>query len=163
MALNNYPYAKKVDYDDKTETVYYTEQGRPDKDNMRLYDNIDWLELAKDKVALTDLFDNNPGIGISSWRVTALIDAVQENAQERGYPVVWHMCTESWAQIERDKAKTRTVLENAAIELFDTLSAVVDSACGSIGPDHRAVSDTSIAAARALLKRLEADDGSPRE
>lgn len=160
MALNNYPHAKKVDYDDKTETVYYTEQGRRDKDNTRLYNNIDWLALAKDKVALTYLFDNNSEIGINGWRVIALIDAVQDDAQERGYPVVWHMCTESWAQIERDQNKTREAVEKAATELFETLSAVVDSACGSI-LHSRAVSDTSIAAARALLKRLEADDGNP--
>jgi len=148
-----------VDYDSNTDTVYYTEQERPDKDDTRLYNNIDWLELSKDKLVLVSLLDV---LGRAAAReavssVLALIDAIQDDAQKRGYPVVWHMCTESWAQIERKQSKTREAVEKAATELFETLSAVVDSSCGSCGPEHRAVSDKAIAAARALLKRLEAE------
>lgn len=167
MALNNYPHAKEVARDDKTETVYYTEQGRVDKENSRLYNNIDWLALAKDKIALIYLQDSQLGSTDFGQRmkcsnILALIDAVQDDAQERGYPVVWHMCTESWAEILRDQNKTRAVFETAATELFETLKTVVDSSGRGGGleqREYRVVSDKAIAAARELLKRLEADDG----
>lgn len=169
MALNNYPHAKKVEYDDETETVYYTEQALPEKENWRLYNNIDWLALAKDKIALYRVADNFIAAGklaerAGLLRVGAVINAMQNDAQDRGYPVVWPTRAEQWAQIERDQNKTRAVFEKAGAELFEALKTVVDSSGGAGGPEqreYRVVSDKAIAAARELLKRLEANDGSP--
>jgi hypothetical protein len=163
VALNNYPHAWKVDYDGATRTVYYTEQARADKNNMRLYNNIDWLTLAKDKVALTYLSDEFKPERADLLRILTLIDAVQDDAQERGYSVVWHMPVDAWVEIERAQNNARAVVQKAAVELFDALKTVVDSSCGSCSLEWREVSATAIAAARELLKRLEADDGAAGE
>lgn len=56
-----------------------------------LYDTIDWLALAKQKLRLLDVIQvsghddkNCPLHGL-----VALIDNIQDDAEAKGYPVVW--------------------------------------------------------------------------
>lgn len=68
-----------------------------DELNKPLYDTIDWLQLAKQKMELLRLavgekdFGDHPLDGLIS-----LIDAIQDDADAKGYPVVWAYNAEEW-------------------------------------------------------------------
>lgn len=66
--------------------------------NKPLYDTIDWLQLAKQKMELLRTIDGERGSleehpldGLIS-----LIDAIQDDADAKGYPVVWAYNAEEW-------------------------------------------------------------------
>lgn len=63
-----------------------------------LYDMIDWLALSKQKLRLFELIqatrtnnDPHPLEGL-----VALIDNIQDDAEAKGYPVVWFYPAEEW-------------------------------------------------------------------
>lgn len=76
-----------------------------------LYETIDWLALAKQKLELLRVIDRTstprgknttdaPDHSLDG--LVYLIDAIQEDAEAQGYPVVWAHDLDSWLNNELD-------------------------------------------------------------
>lgn len=72
--------------------------------NKPLYDTIDWLELAKQKMALLNQISGERGsLDVHPLDgLVNLIDAIQDDAEAQGYPVVWAYDVEAWENGELD-------------------------------------------------------------
>ena len=129
-----------------------------------------WLALSKQKLVLAEIIDkpSPPGdkaaaICEASQGLWALVDRLQEDAQDLGYPVVWHTDTDTWLSIEREQNRAREVIRDAAEEMLFALKLIVSSAVGGYaGPDSRTVDAGCLQRAKDLIKRLEAAGGTTR-
>lgn len=63
---------------------------------------IDWQLLAKQKLALLKSIWNEREHVL--WGLVALIDAIQDDAEEKGYPVIWFSPEEEFE--EEDSSST---------------------------------------------------------
>lgn len=81
-----------------------------DELNKPLYDTIDWLQLAKQKMELIRVAtaesserNDHPLDGL-----IALLDAIQDDADAKGYPVVWAYNADEWhnGEIEIEEYKS---------------------------------------------------------
>lgn len=90
---------KALEIDAENDTVYiqHNHVGATGL-NKPLYATIDWLQLAKQKTELLrqikgarGSLDVHPLDGLVS-----LIDAIQDDADAKGYPVVWGFSAEEW-------------------------------------------------------------------
>ena len=81
---------------------YYTHRA---VDAPELFDTIDWLELAKQKNELLRIIDraisNQPKL---LEGLVSLIDAIQDTAEARDYPVVYGYNRQEW---EQDQAEAQ--------------------------------------------------------
>jgi hypothetical protein len=69
-----------------------------------LYEMIDWLALAKQKLRLLETIQVT-GRGHEAHPLeglVALIDNIQDDAEAKGYPVVWFYPAEAWENGELD-------------------------------------------------------------
>lgn len=96
---------RRVEFNKATDTVYYTE---PRKLTERralpvpsFYFTIDWLLLAKQHQMLWEQIDAERGSQPTHPLdgVVALIDALRDDANERGLPVVWYCSTADWVDM----------------------------------------------------------------
>jgi len=69
------------------DTVYVQEPGEPNPAQWVGVSNIDWLELAQQKHRLVTLIWDKPDDIL--WGIVHLIDAIQDDAEERGQAVVY--------------------------------------------------------------------------
>ena len=78
--------------------------------NKPLYATIDWLQLAKQKMELLRIADGERGsLGLHLLDgLISLIDAIQDDADAQGYPVVWAYNAEEWqnGEIEIEEYKS---------------------------------------------------------
>jgi hypothetical protein len=94
-----------IEVDAETDTVYIQHRqavtvplGRP------LYDTIDWLQLAKQKMELLLLttrqreeeFRIGAPLGYPLDGIVNLIDTIQDDAEAQGYPIVWAYNAQEW-------------------------------------------------------------------
>jgi len=63
-----------------------------------LYDSVDWLALAKQKLDLLTRIEGERGSQPEHILegLVGLIDAIQDDAEARGYPVVWAYDADEW-------------------------------------------------------------------
>ena len=69
------------------DTAYVQVAGLPNPAQWAAVSNIDWLELAKQKHRLVSLIKDTPDDIL--WGIVHLIDAIQDDAEEGGQPVVY--------------------------------------------------------------------------
>ena len=67
-----------------------------DELNKPLYETIDWLQLAKQKMELLKLSAAREQLDNPLDGIISLIDAVQDDADAKGYPVVWAYNADEW-------------------------------------------------------------------
>lgn len=63
------------------------------------YDGIDWLALSKQKMTLLNLSFNDVFTDTIKEHldgVVSLIDSIQDDAEAKGYPVVWAHDADDW-------------------------------------------------------------------
>lgn len=78
--------------------------------NKPLYATIDWLQLAKQKMELLRITDGERG-SLDAHPLDGLItliDAIQDDADAQGYPVVWAYNADEWqnGEIEIEEYKS---------------------------------------------------------
>jgi hypothetical protein len=73
-----------------TAFVQYTHK-QLNKLDAPLYDTINWLALAKQKLRLLEIIADGKGMGRGHplEGLINLIDNIQDDAEAQGYPVVW--------------------------------------------------------------------------
>lgn len=69
------------------DTVYVQVAGLPNPAQWASVYNIDWLELAQQKHRLVSMIWDKPDDIL--WGIVHLIDAIQDNAEDGGQPVVY--------------------------------------------------------------------------
>jgi len=73
------------------DTIYVQVEGTPNPAQWVGVSNIDWLELAQQKYRLVsylwDKKDDDPDFQM--WGIVHLIDAIQDQAEDDGLPVVY--------------------------------------------------------------------------
>lgn len=69
-----------------------------------LYDTIDWLALAKQKLRLLEIIEGERGSMLEHplEGLVALLDNIQDDAEAKDYPVVWFYPAEDWRNGEID-------------------------------------------------------------
>lgn len=67
-----------------------------DELNKPLYETIDWLQLAKQKMELLTLLYEREEVASPLDGLLSLIDAIQDDADAKGYPVVWAYSADEW-------------------------------------------------------------------
>lgn len=89
-----------VEVDETTNSIYVLDtrfRGRGLRgEEHHPYKQIDWLALAKQKWALVRLIWDDEGNPL--WGLVRLIDELQDDACDRGYPVVYGYDLESWRE-----------------------------------------------------------------
>lgn len=92
-----------IEIDDNT--VFVERLDKPTIRRHTLYETIDWLALAKQKLALLQRIDaDKPFQGTHALDgLVTLLDALQDDAEARGYPVVWFYALDDWRNGEIDE------------------------------------------------------------
>ena len=93
-----------IEIDDST--VFVEHPDRTPLQSQALYDTIDWLALAKQKLDLLQRIDADKPMTAPHPLdgLVTLLDALQDDAEARGYPVVWFYALDDWrnGEIEND-------------------------------------------------------------
>lgn len=87
-----------VEVDEKNNSIYVIDSSRRQelREGSHPYKHIDWLALAKQKRLLVCTIWDDAGSPL--WGLIELIDSIQDDACDRGYPVVYCYDLEMWRE-----------------------------------------------------------------
>lgn len=91
-----------------SDAVYIQYRHKDAKFNRVIYDSMDWLELAKQKVELIKTINRDRRGSLAEHPLDgllSLIDDIQDDAEAKGYPVVWAHDPLVWQSGELDLDK----------------------------------------------------------